>query len=162
MAKDSQLQIRVSPEEKSRIQRAAQTAGMDMSSWVLSRLLPREERSFHRLVSRLADEEPPSFALAELGDFLAGLSASGLRAAVAERPVAELNAYLRNYVAAMVECAALDKGVEPPTWLAEIEPLATPVFGSELESLRLHLLTQSPPPFRKRNIFVDATARDRV
>jgi hypothetical protein len=36
------------------------------------------------------------------------------------------------------------------------------VFGSDLQSLRLHLLTHSPPPFLARNIFVDATLGDRI
>jgi hypothetical protein len=40
--------------------------------------------------------------------------------------------------------------------------LPQPVFGSELKALRLHLLTNSPPAFRRRNIFIDATLGDRV
>ena len=35
-------------------------------------------------------------------------------------------------------------------------------FASELKSLRLHLLTKSPAPFRRRNLFVDSTLGDRV
>ena len=45
---------------------------------------------------------------------------------------------------------------------ARIAPLASPVFGSKLESLRLYLLTHSPPPFRRRNIFIDASIGARV
>jgi hypothetical protein len=36
------------------------------------------------------------------------------------------------------------------------------VFGSELQSLRLYLLTHSPPPFRARNIFIDSSLGDRI
>jgi hypothetical protein len=36
------------------------------------------------------------------------------------------------------------------------------VFGSTLVSLRLYLLTHSPPPFRRRNIFIDATVGSSV
>jgi hypothetical protein len=36
------------------------------------------------------------------------------------------------------------------------------VFGTPIESLRLHLLTASPPAFRRRRIFIDATVGDRV
>jgi hypothetical protein len=36
------------------------------------------------------------------------------------------------------------------------------VFGSDLQNLRLYLLTHSPPPFRRRNIFIDSTLGDRV
>jgi hypothetical protein len=41
-------------------------------------------------------------------------------------------------------------------------PLAEPVFGSDLMSLRLYLLTHSPAPFRRRNIFIDASVGFRV
>ncbi|HTY49830.1 MAG TPA: hypothetical protein VMB48_09070 [Steroidobacteraceae bacterium] len=40
--------------------------------------------------------------------------------------------------------------------------MSEPAFGSELRSLRLHLLTQSPPAFRCRNIFIDASVGERV
>ncbi|MGH7310893.1 MAG: plasmid mobilization protein, partial [Candidatus Rokuibacteriota bacterium] len=39
-AKSAQLQIRVSPAEKAAIQRAARRAGLDMSAYVLTRVLP--------------------------------------------------------------------------------------------------------------------------
>jgi len=31
-----------------------------------------------------------------------------------------------------------------------------------LQSLRLHLLTHSPPPFRRRNIFIDSSPDKQV
>jgi hypothetical protein len=43
-----------------------------------------------------------------------------------------------------------------------VKPLERPWFASSLKSLRLHLLTASPPPFRRRNLFVDSTIGDRV
>jgi hypothetical protein len=49
-----------------------------------------------------------------------------------------------------------------PAWTRSIPPLAEPVFGSDLCSLRLYLLTNSPPPFRGRNIFIDSTLGDQV
>ena len=62
----------------------------------------------------------------------------------------------------MVEYACARAGTPPPAWAGAIAPLAEPVFGSGLTSLRLHLLTRSPAPFRRRNIFIDATVGDRV
>lgn len=162
MAKESQLQIRVSPEQKDRIRRAAKGAKTDMSSWVLSRLFPLEEDAFQNIANRLADAKDPSFVLAELNDFLSQLSASSLTRATADRPVRRLSPFLENYVAAMVETAAKQKGSSPPSWLQEITPLDTPYFGATLESLRLLLLTVSPPAFRRRNIFIDASLGDRV
>ena len=67
-----------------------------------------------------------------------------------------------DYIAAMVEYACARRAVAVPEWTRSIAPLAEPTFGSELQSLRLHLLTRSPPPFRARNIFIDSTLSDRV
>ena len=103
----------------------------------------------------------PRFALAELNALLAGFSAGELRTAVAEFPAA-LSDFLRNYVAAMVEHACARRAVPVPAWTRAVEPLSEPVFGSELQSLRLYLLTQSPPAFRRRNIFIDSSVGGRV
>jgi hypothetical protein len=81
---------------------------------------------------------------------------------VAGAPAAPLEPYVANYVAAMVETAAHRAAVAAPVWTAEIAPLATPVFGSPLPALRMHLLVRAPPAFRRRNIFIDATIGDRV
>ena len=62
----------------------------------------------------------------------------------------------------MVEQAAAQKGVTPPPWLREIEPLVEPHFATPLAGLRLHLLRASPVPFRRRNIFVDTGVGGRV
>ena len=160
-AKSSQLQVRVSPAEKSTIQRAARRAGMDVSAYVLARLLPALWRRFAELAKACRDPEGARFALAELNTWLAGLGAGELRDAVASPP-AGLTPYLANYVAAMVEVACAQRGVAPPAWTRSIAPLAEPVFGSALQSLRLYLLTHSPAPFRRRNIFIDASVGARI
>ena len=51
--KTAQLQIRVTPEEKRTIQRLAKQAGQDISSWVLSRVLPEEAERFQELKARV-------------------------------------------------------------------------------------------------------------
>ena len=53
----------------------------------------------------------------------------------------------------MVEMAAHRTGVWPPTWTSDVKPLAEPRFIDPSLSLRLHLLTSSPPPFRRRQYF---------
>jgi uncharacterized protein (DUF1778 family) len=161
-SKTAHLQIRVSAAEKNAIQRAARRAGMDMSSYVLDRLLPRSGSRFQELTTACADEADGRFALAELNSFLAGLAAGELRNAVLTAPEARLPAIQANYVAAMVEYACARRGVGAPDWTGRIAPLVSPVFGSKLESLRLYLLTHSPPPFRRRNIFVDASIGARL
>jgi hypothetical protein len=162
MAKIAQLQIRVSAAEKAVIQDAARQARMDMSAWVLSKVLSAAKREFHHLLTQLSLAKQPRFVLAGVHDYLAQLPATGFEEAMDEWPAVTLSKYLSNYVAAMVEYAAAQKGVIPPPWAESIKPLEKPVFVSELKSLRLHLLLHSPPPFRRRNIFIDTSIGARV
>ncbi len=159
--KSEQLQLRVSRREKDAIARAAAQAGMDMSAYVLSRVLPPLAAQFRDLAAACAGPAP-RHALAELNTFLAGLTAGGLREAADAPPSPGLTPFFLNYLAAMVELACAKRVIPAPAWTRALEPLAEPVFGSTLESLRLHLLTHSPPPFRRRNIFIDSSVGERV
>ncbi|MGH8171484.1 MAG: DUF1778 domain-containing protein [Steroidobacteraceae bacterium] len=161
-SKLSQLQVRVSKEEKSAIRRAARLAGMDMSAYVLSRVLPPPATAFQRAVAALDGPGEPSFALAELNTFLSGLAAPELQHAVMAAPAALLPPFLANYVAAMVETACSIRALPIPAWTRQVAPLPEPAFGSMLPSLRLYLLTHSPAPFRRRNIFIDSSIGERV
>jgi hypothetical protein len=161
-AKASQLQIRVTTAEKASIQRAARRAGMDMSAYVLSRVLSANNTRFAECVAACATTATPSYPLAELNSFLAGLSPQEFGAAVADLPFAKLTPFVANYVAAMVEFGCARFGVSIPAWTRAIAPLAEPAFGTTLQSLRLHLMTHSPAPFRARNIFIDATLGGQV
>lgn len=160
--KTAQLQIRVSPAEKSAIQRAARRAGLGLSAYVLRRLLPAAEQRFHALTVACAEPANARFALAELNSFLSALGAGELRDAVALPPAPGPSARLANYIAAMVESACAQRGIAPPAWTFAIPPLAEPSFGTDLASLRLHLLMHSPPPFRRRNIFIDSSVGAQV
>jgi len=160
--KTTHLQIRVSPAEKAAIVRAAAAAGLDMSTWVLSRVLDPLAGRFGEWVAECTDDEAGRSGLAGLNDFLAGLSARELAAAVGTAPPARLGGQRLNYVAAMVELACGRAGVPAPAWCAAIPPLREPWFASDLGSLRLHLLHASPAPFRRRNLFIDASVGDRV
>ena len=162
MSKSEQLQIRVTAPEKAALKRIARAAGQGVSAYVLSRALPKPQLHFQELVGALADDDARRFVLAELNDLLARLTRAELLDAIREAPVLNLPRYWRNYVAAMVEQAAHRKDISPPRWLSEIEPLTSPHFAAPLASLRLHLLRASPVPFRRRNIFVDASIGDRV
>lgn len=133
-----------------------------MSAFVLSRVLPAHERKVQELLRALKDDSTQSFVLAELNDLLSRLPTEELRQAIAAAPPAWLSAELSNYWAAMVEHACAAQGIPPPSWTLAIAPLVNPMFGSSLESLRLHLLVQSPPAFRRRNIFIDTTIGGRV
>lgn len=160
--KQLQLQIRVAPQEKMTIQRAAKRAGMGMSEWVLSQILPAKRREFQQLLKGLKSNSEVSYVLAELNDLLANTIPSEFEQMIAEAPRIQLSSYLENYVAAMIECAANKKDASVPVWVQEIPPLERPVFGSDLENLRLYLLTHSPVSFRNRNIFVDTSIGGRL
>ena len=160
--KTAQLQIRVTAAEKAAIQRLARRAGMDMSAYVLSRVLESPVARFAAHVEACRKAVSLGHGLAELNSFLSALSAPELADAVATAPAVKLGAYAANYIAAMVEYACQKQGVALPAWTRAVEPLTLPVFASTLQSLRLHLLTHSPPPVRRRNLFIDASLGDRV
>jgi uncharacterized protein (DUF1778 family) len=166
VTKTSQLQIRISAADKRALRAAAEQAGLDLSSYVLARALPTSPRSqFEALVEQLAqarDEAEQRLSLAELNDFLASLTALEWEPAVGSSAASVLTPFAANYLAAMVESAAHQKAVPLPEWTTHVPALARPWFASQLRSLRLYLLLESPPIFRRRNLFVDASMGARV
>ncbi len=160
--RSSQLQIRITPEQKEVLKRLSSRAGQDTSAYVLPRALPDARLRFARLLEMLCDDDQPSFVLAELNDLLSGLTSGELCSAVEHADLTGLPPYLRNYLAAMVELAAHQRDVPPPAWVRDIEPLETPHFATPLAGLRLHLLRAAPVPFKRRNIFIDSSLGDRV
>lgn len=162
MAKSHQLQIRVTGSQKAELKRLAQGAGLDMSTYVLTRVLPASRSKLAEVVGQLSEDEARRFALAELNDLLAGLAAGAFADAVGDVDLRGLSPFLQNYVAAMVEQAAHLKAVRPPAWTRDVEPLELPYFAVPFERLRPHLLRSSPVAFKRRNLFVDATIGDRV
>ncbi len=113
---------------------------------------------FRRLTERL-NRANSAFVLAGLNDLLT--TAAGNQLEFLEAPAIE-DAYLSNYVAALVELAAHRSGVCPPLWTSAVAPLSKSVFAVPWLSLRAHLLTESPVPFRRRNIFIDSSLGARV
>jgi hypothetical protein len=161
--KTAQLQIRVSSDEKKAIQHAAQRAGMDMSAYVLSRVLSAPALQFQECVAGCAQHVPStSFPLAELNSLFSALTPGEMRDAVAAPPSVVLTPFIANYVAAMVEYGCARSSVAAPAWTRSVLPLDEPAFGTTLQSLRLHLLTHSPPPFRRRNIFIDSSLGQQI
>jgi hypothetical protein len=115
--------------------------------------------AFLRLAGEVANAEKLAYPLAELNDLLT--AAAGAEIESLPKPSIG-DPYRLNYVTAMVEMAAHRAHAIPPLWTASVEPLAAPVFIDPSLSLRAHLLTASPPPFRRRNIFVDSSIGARV
>ena len=163
VSKTHQLQIRISAEDKALLRARAATAGMDVSKWVLQQALAPVERKFQALCGELASRpDALSFTFAEFQDWFNQLTGDEFVRAVRYAPQARLPPFEANYLAAIVEHAAAIKGVNPPRWTVTVEPLDAPWFASSLKSLRLYLLTQSPPPFRRRNLFIDSSVEQRV
>lgn len=157
-----QLQIRVTPAEKARLKALARQAGLPVSAWVLARALPGHADEVSRLLSQMVDEHARSHALAALNDLLTGLGPEAFKAALEDVDPGNLPRLWRNYVAAMVELAASRLQLPPPSWVADVEPLDEPWFATPLKSLRPYLLRASPVPFRRRNLFIDASLGDRL
>ena len=160
--KTQQLQIRVTPQQKLALRRLARTAGLGVSAYVLSRLVPDQHERFEAILRSLDSADDHRYALAELNDFLTACPPLVFADAVALADLGDLGEYLRNYVAAMVEQAAGAKHVAPPDWTRRVAPLATPHFVTPIKSLRMHLLRSAPVAFKRRNIFIDAAVGDRV
>ncbi len=137
---------------------------MDMSTWVLSRVIPDESERFQALCRALADADAARrrFAFAELADFLRPLPPGAFRVATSHAPRAQLDPVALNYLAGAIELAAERRDQTPPAWTRDVPIPETPVFGSSLNSLRLYLLTRGPVALRRRNIFVDASVDERV
>lgn len=162
-AKSEQLQIRVTPQQKDALRFLAERAGVDVSTYVLSRALPRLELEFNAFVDQLRSPELKKYAWAELNDLLTDVSAGDFSVVCAEPwTLRSLDERMQNYIAAMVEEAAGHLGVAPPAWTAEVEPLAEPWFASDFESLRPYLLMASPVPYRRRNIFIESSLGTRA
>jgi hypothetical protein len=160
--KTAQLQIRVTPEQKRVLKRLARDAGVDMSTFVLGRILPDEGERFQEALRRLTAAGTRRLALAELADFLRPLPTGAFQRAVAEPPRAQLDPETLNHVAGAIELAAARRGVPAPVWVRSVPAQDQPSFGSTLSSLRLHLLTRSPVALRRRNLFMDASIDERV
>lgn len=157
--KTSQLQIRVTPEEKQALKRLAEAAGESLSTYVLSRALPTVNRELAAAVGELAQAGGHLAASGSLRALLRDLSGDELLSPAARPDLDGLPPLARNVVAGLVEEAAHDKGVEPPEWAETVAPLDRPHFRWALESLQPHQLRVTPAPFKRRNLFFDPTSR---
>lgn len=161
LKKSEYLQIRVSKQEKEIIKSSAQSAGVDMSAWILQRVLHDKAKQFIHITNKLPDEKQ-SFVLAELHDFLAKLKANDFELAVSIEPRIKLTDFQINYVIAMIVHRAKQLNISAPTWIDNYPILPQPYFATNLKNLRFHLLINSPIAFKQRNIFIDSSIGDRV
>ena len=159
--KSEYLQIRVSKQEKELIKSAAQSANMDMSAWLLKRALYFKSKIFNTIISKFSTEHN-TFVLAELHDFLHDLNRNEFEMALSIKPNNKLTDFQINYTIAMIAHRANQLNTSPPDWTCHFSVLKKPYFGTNLKSLRLHLLINSPIAFKQRNIYIDSSIGDRV
>ena len=114
---------------------------------------------FAELTAEIAAADRMFHPLAELNDLLTAASGGDI---LSLDPPSIADPYRLNYVTAMVEMAAHRARVVPPDWTRHVSPLRDPVFIDNSLALRPHLLVASPPPFRRRNIFIDSSLGARV
>ena len=161
-AKSSQLQIRVTEAQKCAVRARAKAAGMSISEWILEKALPSFGEAFQQKCTSIRTSTELSFAAADLADYLESLAPSALITAVSHPPEGMTAPLPSSYIASLVEYVCGRKRVLPPRWTLDVPALSKPFFASQLKSVRLHLLTSSPAPFRRRNIFVDSSSEARV
>lgn len=161
-SKQFQLQIRVSFAQKRAIASTAKKAKMGMSKRGVDQIFSSSREKFQALLKVLGTNPQKSYPLSEFHDLLQSVTTKEFEYMVVEPARVHLEPYWENYVAAMIEHSAAQRGVSAPFWVAKIKLLDDPVFGSDLKNLRLYLLTHSPVSFRRRNIFIDATVGKKV
>ncbi len=161
LKKSEYLQIRVSKQEKEIIKSSAHSAGVDMSAWILKKILHEQSKIFIKILHKFQSEEQP-FVFAELHDFLAKLQIHDFEMALSIKPTCQLTNIQVNYVIAMIMHRAKQLSIASPSWINTYPVLSQPYFGTSLKNLRLHLLINSPTAFKQRNIFIDSTIGDRV
>ena len=155
--KSSQLQIRVSLEQKVALKRLAADAGLSVSAYVLSTLLPSQRLEFNRRAVMLAGADDHAKAWSDLQLWLSRLTSEEFLEAVASADLEGLPPLAQNLVAAAVEQEAHRKGVGSPAWTGRVDPLERPHFAWSLRSLRPHLMRVTPLVFKRRNVFLAAS-----
>lgn len=151
--KTSQLQIRVSPEQKSALRRLAADAGQSISAYVMATVLPPTHLEFGQKVRAVRGAADRVNALSDFAVYLSHLLRSEFSGTVREVDLDGFPDLLKNYVAALVEDEARTRGLTEPTWTHGVESPARPHFAWDLRSLRPHLLRLTPASLKRRNVY---------
>lgn len=154
--KTSQLQIRVSPDQKAALKRLAADAGVSVSAYVLSVVLPPTQAEFQQHVNALTSPSDRRRVLADLVAFLSGLSPAEFPVSVHEVDLKGIPLLAQNLLASCVEQEATRKAVPAPDWTRNVPPMDRPYFEWDLRSLRPHLMRISPPAFKRRSLYLGA------
>lgn len=152
--KTSQLQIRVSPAQKAALKRLAADAELSVSAFVLARALPPTHEGVDRRVHALGGGKEIGKALSDLQLYLEALEPEEFDGAVTAIDQEGLTDLQLNCAAAAIEGEAWRRERPPPSWTADVPPLARPYFSWSLPSLRPHLMRVAPAAFKRRNLYL--------
>ncbi len=160
--KSEHLQIRITAEAKKKLFQLAKVNNMTLSEWILSKLsIENSPYTIQSIYEELSKKHNQAFAYVQLHDLLMKVSPQLWDDFVSIRPH-NLECETMAYTASMIERAAQMRGLTQPPWIREVETCSPPYFATNLQTLRLYLLINSPVAFRKRNIFIDSSTGDRV
>lgn len=155
-AKSSQLQIRVTPEQKTALKDAAERAGMSLSAYVLRQSLPTLPNDLTPIGERIADYRQRPRALGELMRQLVTVPTAQFAEMAESIDPAGHTAVVQNCLAASVEHVSRSRGLEEPAWTRGVRPLERPHFAWELRSLRPYLMRAALPSFKRRGLYIPA------
>lgn len=154
--KTQKIEVRLTEAEKNMLKRMCKIQNKEVSELVKEKLFLRSNQEFCELVEDIEATKQDPFAFARLSEFLKVLTPENFLKAVEYFPSHIQSPFCKAYVASMVEFTAHVLGVLPPLWVKETVALEEPYFGSTLKNMRAYLMTQSPIPFRQRNIFIES------
>lgn len=128
---------------------------------VVERFLWLHPDSVEAVGFRICHDGDDSWPLHLFG-FVDGFRATRDPALIATPPPPGLGRRILCLFASTVEQLCRDLGLPSPSWCAGVGPLGEPWFVSGMENLKALALVESPPDFRKRNLFVLGNFLDRV
>ncbi|MBN1115197.1 MAG: hypothetical protein JXA66_07645 [Oligoflexia bacterium] len=161
--KSDTIQIRVSANDKKKLKRLADTNRLTISEYIIKMcLLDNTSDTLRQIYSELACAgNDKSYYFAFLNDYLMKVPVYLWKSITDYKPDFPEQGDLA-YVAALMEQTAHVRNLSTPSWCSDVKALDEPFMASSIKKLRLYLLINSPVPFRKRNIFIDSSAGDRV
>lgn len=147
----------------SSLEKAAGALGLARGgvSRVVERFLGQHPESLEAASYRILDDGAVSWKL-HLFNFV-DVYRSSRETSLAESPPADmLDSRIRCLMASTVERLSRELKKSAPSWCASVASLPRPWFVAGLENLKAMALVESPPEFRKREIFVLANFLDRA
>ncbi|MCK5801487.1 MAG: helix-turn-helix transcriptional regulator [Lentisphaeria bacterium] len=119
----------------------------------LARLISEHPDSAINISRKISLESEASWKL-WLFEFVDTFRRCPSEALVASPPIRETSDRIRAMLTSTVEVLCQEASMQAPWWCGGIDALISPWFVTGVENLKATALVESPPHFRKRNIFV--------